>query len=584
MGIFRRLAWFFKQEWKAYLMGTSILLTVAILAAIIPMIVAQIIDKMTNNTLSWQQLLLYISAIVVITVLQYGMRYFWRTAIFGTAAKLEKIMRSRLFNHFTKMDAVFFQSHRTGDLMAHATNDLGAIRRVAGGGILTLVDSLSQGLTTLFMMFVAVDWRLSLAAVMPLPLLAIGIRLNGRAVQKPFRTAQAAFSSLNDKVQESVTGVKVIKTFGEEARDIEDFKMQTADVVKKNVHVYSLDAFFRPMIQTVSGMTTMIGLFYGGYLVVKGEITVGLLVAFLNYIVRMTWPMVAVGELINILERGTASYDRVELLLKENSSIVQHPKGVSQSIAGDIEFDIEYFKYPNSTLETLNDIKFTLKQGQTLGVVGKTGSGKTTLFKMLLREYDDFEGDIVYNGVPIKRYNLNSLLSQIGYVPQDNFLFSTTIRDNIRFAAIDKPQAEIEEVAELTSVHHDILEFPEGYDTLVGERGVTLSGGQKQRIAIARALLINPELLILDDSLSAVDAKTEEKILTGLKEKRSNKSTIIAAHRLSSIMHAEEIIVLDQGKIIERGTHEQLLALNGWYKETYDKQQLENALLEGGQE
>lgn len=558
------------------------LVLVGLLAGIVPMIIATVIDGMTDGSLTPTALFFWVVAIIVISILQYAMRYVWRINIFGTSAKLEKILRQRLFNHFTKMDSIFYQKYRTGDLMAHATNDLGAIRMVAGGGILTMVDSLTQGIITLFMMFWAIDWQLSLMVIIPLPILAISIRLIGKKMHYHFRRAQEAFSSLNDKVQESVTGIKVIKTFGEEELDSIDFKNMTATVVAKNKSVYFYDALFRPTIQLIMGVCTIIGLFYGGFLVTQGQITVGLLVAFLNYITRMSWPMVAIGRLFNIIERGSASYDRIMELLKEETNVVEATDPVTSPIDGDLSFAVERFTYPQTKEPMLKDVHFTIPQGHTLGIVGKTGSGKTSIFKLLMRDYDQYKGTIRFNGIDMKAYALDVLLGSIGYVPQDNFLFSTTVRDNIRFADPTASQERVETAARLTSVHEDIIGFPEGYDTLVGERGVALSGGQKQRISMARAIINSPSLLILDDSLSAVDAKTEEAILSSIKTNRQNKTTIISAHRISSVMHANEIIVLDKGEIVERGTHYELLQQDGWYKQMYEKQQLEALLNEGG--
>ena len=397
-----------------------------------------------------------------------------------------------------------------------------------------------------------------------------------------FRRAQEAFSSLNDKVQESVTGIKVIKTFGEEELDEIDFRKMTASVVAKNKSVYFYDALYRPTIQLIMGVCTIIGLFYGGFLVAEGQITVGLLVAFLSYITRMSWPMVAIGRLFNIIERGSASYDRIMELLKEETNIIEASNAVTSPIDGDINFDVESFTYPQTEEAMLKNVHFTVPQGHTLGIIGKTGSGKTSIFKLLMRDYDQYQGSIQFNGIDMKAYSLDRLLGSIGYVPQDNFLFSTTVRDNIRFGDPAASQERVEEVARLTSVHEDIIGFPEGYDTLVGERGVALSGGQKQRISMARAIIHAPSVLILDDSLSAVDAKTENAILNAIKTNRQNKTTIISAHRISSVMHADEIIVLDKGEIVEKGSHYELLEQDGWYKQMYDKQQLEALLSEGG--
>ena len=578
VSIFKKLSWFFRQEWKAYFVGVFFLIIVAILQVVSPRIVGIIIDEIALGTLTMASLWKWTAIILIAGVLQYLFRYIWRMKIWGTSAELEKILRSRLFKHFTEMDAVFFQKYRTGDLMAHATNDLNAIRMVAGAGILTLADSIFSGGITLFTMFFLIDWRLTLIAMIPLPALTLVSRILGQKMHKRFRKAQAAFSSLNDKTQESVSGVKVIKTFGEEEEDIRDFEAMTKDVVAKNKSVYLVDALFDPAIQLILGLSFALTIIFGGRFVVEGSISIGQLVSFISYIGMMAWPMLAVGRLFNVLERGSASYSRIDELLKEKSTIQEQKNAVRTVVSGDLDFQVSSFSYPNSKEISLHDVTFHLKRGQTLGIVGRTGSGKSTIFRLLLREYDQYTGSINYNGIDIRDYSLDALLSGIGYVPQDNFLFSSDVRENIRFADPSISQQKVEEAARLTAIHHDILGFPDGYDTMVGERGVSLSGGQKQRIAIARALVTEPELLILDDSLSAVDAKTEEAILTGLKQQRADQTTIIAAHRISSVMHANEIIVLDEGRIVERGTHHELMELNGWYRRMYEKQQLETKL------
>lgn len=578
MGIFKRLSWFFLREKKSYIIGVASLIIVALLQLIPPRIIGIVVDEIATDRITTQSLIFWLAILVISALGQYFFRYLWRTKIWGNAAKLEQTMRERLYKHFTNMDNQFFQKYRAGDLMAHATNDLRGLRMVAGGGILTLADAVSVGLTTLIAMMIVVDVKLTLIAVIPLPLLALTSRVLGQKLHMRFRDAQAAFSQLNDKVQESIQGIKVLKTFGQAKEDIEEFEGQTDNVVAKNRLVYKIDSLFDPAITFIMGISYFLTILVGGLLITDGDISIGDLVTFISYIGMLVWPMFAIGRLFNIIERGAASYDRIENLLKEKSSIIEREKASTRPVHGNLEFDIQRFKYPDEEVVTLHDVNFTIKAGHTLGIVGKTGAGKTSILKLLLREFDHYKGTIKYGGLDIREYTLDALLKHIGYVPQDNYLFSTTIRDNIRFADPSLPQEVVEEAARLADIHEDILELPDGYDTQVGERGVSLSGGQKQRISIARSIITNPELMILDDSLSAVDAKTEESILSGLKEKRQNQTTIIAAHRISSVMHAEEIIAVENGTIVERGTHEELLQLGGWYKDMYQQQQLEQKL------
>ncbi|MFL2116338.1 ABC transporter ATP-binding protein [Marinilactibacillus psychrotolerans] len=578
MDIFKRLSWFFLKEKKSYMIGIFSLVVVALLQLIPPRIIGIVVDEIETNSITSKSLSFWLGILLISALLQYIFRYIWRMKIWGNAAKLEQTVRKQLYNHFTNMDNQFFQKYRAGDLMAHATNDLRGLRMVAGGGILTLADAISVGLTTLLAMIFVVDWRLTLIAVFPLPLLAITSRVLSRELHMRFRDAQASFSQLNDKVQESIQGIKVLKTFGQEKEDIEEFKEQTANVVAKNRLVYKIDSLFDPAITLIMGVSYFLTIFIGGLLITENEISIGDFVTFINYIGMLVWPMFAIGRLFNIIERGSASYDRIENLLREESSIVERKGSIEEPVKGDLKFEIKTFSYPDDEVMTLHDIHFSLRAGHTLGIVGKTGAGKTTILKLLLREYDRYKGNIQYGSHDIRDYTLDALLKQIGYVPQDNYLFSTTIRDNIRFADPSLSQEEVEAAARLADIHNDILNLSDGYDTQVGERGVSLSGGQKQRISIARSIITNPELMILDDSLSAVDAKTEESILSGLKEKRQKQTTIIAAHRISSVMHAEEIMVVEDGTIVERGTHEQLLKFGGWYKDMYRQQQLEQKL------
>ncbi|WP_102271357.1 ABC transporter transmembrane domain-containing protein [Cytobacillus massiliigabonensis] len=582
MKVFLDLMWFFKQEKKAYLTGIVLLLFVAFLQLIPPKVIGIFVDHIKNDTLTAKIMLTWIGVLIISAATLYILRYYWRIMIFGSAVKLSRQLRNKLYQHFTNMSQSFYQKKRVGDLMAHATNDLQAIQQTAGSGVLTLVDSLATGGFVIIAMATTISWKLTLIALIPMPLMAILTSWYGTMLHKKFHKAQEAFSSLNDKTQESVTGIKVIKTFGQENEDIEDFRKLSEDVVQKNISVARIDSLFDPTISLIVGISYFLSIAFGAKYVLNDELTVGQLVSFTTYLGLLIWPMLAFGWLFNIVERGRASNDRVTALLAEKADIIDEENSIEIVPSGDIEFNVSEFSYPDENEPLLRDIHFTLKKGETLGIVGKTGAGKTTLLKLIIREFEGYKGTIHFGGHSLFQYQLEKLREAIGYVPQDHFLFSATVAENIAFSNPDAAIDKIFEAARTANIHEDILQFSDGYDTVVGERGVSLSGGQKQRISIARALIMNPEVLILDDSLSAVDAKTEEEILHALKQNREGKTTIITAHRLSAIQHANLILVLDEGKIIQRGTHEKLMLENGWYKDMYLHQQLEELVEHGG--
>lgn len=582
--ILKKLGWFFKLRWKTYTFGVFGLIAVALLSAVTPLILGNIIDEIVTGSLTYQSLLIQSGTILVFAILMYGLRFGWRNAIFGNSTLLESIMRNRLFTHFTKMDSQFFHHYRTGDLMAHATNDLAALRFVAGGGILAMTDSVFIGGTTLFSMIFFVDWQLTLTTILPFPILIFAARYLGKAINKRYRGSLESFSQMNNHVQESVGGMKVIKTFGEEEPNYIDFSKDIQNVYDKNKKVYFIESAYTPVIEGITGLTYVLTLLFGTYFIMIDRISIGQLVAYFSYLSMMAWPLLAVGRVANTLERGDASYKRVANLLSQTSALKEVKNPIQAPVSGDIHFKIDSFTYPDATEPVLTDTEFTLKSGSTLGIVGHTGSGKSTVFKLLMREYDPNNGFITYNNHNLKDYSLDAVAQGTGYVPQGSFLFSTSVRENIRFVNPSLTQDEVEYFAKLADVHEDIMQFPQGYDTEVGERGVSLSGGQKQRIAIARALATKAEFLILDDALSAVDAQTESRILSNLREIRENESTIIATHRISSIMHADDIIVLEKGRIVERGQHADLLLKNGWYSRMYKEQQLQQKMTEGGED
>ncbi|MCT2342561.1 ABC transporter ATP-binding protein [Bacillales bacterium AN1005] len=573
-----KLKWFFKEHWKRYTIAITLLILVGVIDILPPQILGMFIDEINVGSLTSVKTMQYIAAVAIITISSYAITYFWMYKLFGGAFVLERKLRSNFMGHLLKMTPTFFQKNRTGDLMARATNDLKAISITAGFGILTLIDSTAFMITILITMCLLVSWKLTLAAILPLPIMAIIMKIYGDRIHKRFTEAQDAFGDLNDSVLQSIGGVRVIRAYVLEKDDEKEFHQMTEDVYNKNIQVAKIDSLFEPTIRILVGLSYIIGLGYGSYLVFQQQITIGQLVSFNVYLGMIVWPMFAIGELMNVMQRGNASLDRVQETLDYKPDVL-NPSASNELVVPDaILFDSVQFQYPSSAVTNLNDINLRINRGETIGVVGKTGSGKTTLVKQLLREYPKGQGELSINGTSIDEINLQKLRSWIGYVPQDHVLFSKTVKDNILFGNLESATEEqLEEAIRLASFNQDIEMLPEGLETLVGEKGVALSGGQKQRISIARALIRNPEILILDDSLSAVDAKTEQNIIQNIKKERSGKTTIITTHRMTAVQHADQIIVLEDGKIIEHGSHEQLLQKNGWYKEQFEIQQTKTA-------
>jgi len=576
--VLSKLKWFFKLHWKRYTSALLLLTVAGILDVIPPKLIGFLIDGINREELSNSELFKWIMLWLAITVVSYLISYVWLYQLFGGAFLLERKLRTRLMKHFLRMTPTFYERNRTGNLMARATNDLSAVSNTAGFGILTLIDSTLFLLTILIVMAVFINWQLTLAALLPLPMIAIIIARYGRIIHERFIHAQDAFGDMNDQVLETISGVRVIRAFVQEDASGRKFDDLTHDVYKKNIAVARIDALFDPTIKIVVGLSYLVGLCYGGYMVFHSVITIGELVSFNIFLGMLIWPMFAIGELINIMQRGNASLDRVQETLGYKPDVVDIPTPIKLNSLDHITFEHVTFRYPSSTIDNLADVSFKLMKGQTLGIVGRTGSGKTTILKQLLREYPSGLGHVRMAGISIDQLEREQLQGWIGYVPQQPILFSRTIRENIEFGhreGLPSDQDKLDKSLRLASFSKDIEFLPSGLDTLVGEKGVALSGGQKQRVSIARAMYIEPEILILDDALSAVDAKTEVEIIERIREERAGKTTLITTHRLSAVQHADWILVLDAGIVVEEGTHEQLLDRAGWYKEQYDRQQIE---------
>ncbi|QIA27228.1 ABC transporter ATP-binding protein [Thermaerobacter sp. PB12/4term] len=568
-----------RPHWHRYALGVGALLATDVLQLVIPRLVGGFTDALDRGALDMAGVLRYAGLIVGLAIGVGIFRYFWRIYVFGTSWRIERELRERLFGHLLGLSANYFNHHKTGDLMAHATNDLQAVRMAVGPGVLMLADSLMMSTGTLAVMLLTIDWRLTLLGLSPLPLLALSSWGLGRAIHARFRRVQDIFSDLTDRVQENLSGIRVVKAFSRTQAEEQAFERVNRRYLEANLHLHRVDAAFDPLIDFLAGLGFVIVVGYGGSLVLDGIISLGDFVAFISYLGMLVWPMLAVGWVVNLLERGAASMERIDAILAERPEITDAPQPAPvERLAGRIEIRGLTFRYRPELPPALQDLTVTVEPGRTLALIGRTGSGKTTLANLLVRVYDPPAGTVFIDGVDVRQIPLEVLRRDIGYVPQDHFLFSKTIAENIAFAPGEWSREAVVAAARDAQVEEDIRGFPRGFDTPVGERGVTLSGGQRQRISIARALLKDPPILILDDCLSAVDSQTESRILQRLREIMARRTTILISHRVSTVQHADEILVLDGGRVIERGTHQELLARRGEYYRLYRRQRLEEQI------
>lgn len=580
MSLTRLIVGHIRGHWRPYVASALMLATIAVLTVWIPRHVGHVVDLLVSRRIGGWELIGQLGLLVLAGLAIYLLRVGWRLALFATAYELGRQLRTRLYATLTRQGPAFFHSHATGDLMALATNDVDAIEMAAGEALLAAFDGTLTLILVLGMMTLGIDWRLGLAALIPFPFMAYAFWRISNHVHVAWADSLKRFSALNQQVQDSLAGVRTVRALGLIRRSREQFGELAREAGGAAYQAQRWEAMFEPTVGLSLSAATVIALGAGAWLVGTNVISIGQLTAFTMYLGQLIWPMFAAGWVLSLLERGRAAWTRLHPVLEAPDGLVD--TGTRDMPAqADISWDAVSFRYPGMTQPALEDITLTLAPGRTLGIVGATGSGKSTLLRLLLRQYEPSAGTVRLGGVPAGEIRLDALRRALAWVPQEPFLFSASVADNIALARPDATREQVMEMAELAAVHEDIARLPQGYDTLVGERGVTLSGGQRQRVAIARALLAGAPILLLDDALSAVDSGTETQILEHwreLRQRHPERSLAVVSHRLSAVMDADEIVVLKQGRIVERGRHDELIARGGWYAGQWRYQQLEASL------